>query len=202
MSIELPSPDQSVIARRLDIVRDLQALAGSDAVIADEDGRRAFETDALTAYRCMPLAVVLPSTTETVSKILKYCKANGDQGHGPRRRHVAVWRFAAVRRRDRPRRLQDEQGSRDRSREPLRARAVGHHQSRHLQCGLRRRLFLRTRSFEPGRLHARRQSRHEFRRRPLLEVWRHHQQCARRQDRAHGRRDRRYRRLASRCRRL
>jgi glycolate oxidase len=76
MSIELPSPDQSVIARRLDIVRDLQALAGSDAVIADEDGRRAFETDALTAYRCMPLAVVLPSTTETVSKILKYCKAN------------------------------------------------------------------------------------------------------------------------------
>ena len=71
MSIELPSPDQSVIARRLDIVRDLQGLAGADAVIADEDGRRAYETDALTAYRRMPLAVVLPSTTEEVSRVLK-----------------------------------------------------------------------------------------------------------------------------------
>ena len=30
-------------------------------MIADEDGRRAYETDALTAYRRMPLAVVLPA---------------------------------------------------------------------------------------------------------------------------------------------
>jgi glycolate oxidase len=42
-----------------------------------EDERRAFETDALTAYRKMPLAVVLPSTTEEVSAVLKFCHANG-----------------------------------------------------------------------------------------------------------------------------
>lgn len=77
MSIELPVPNESIIARRGEIVRALQALAGADAVIADEDGRRAFETDALTSYRRMPLAVVLPTTTETVSKVLKYAKANG-----------------------------------------------------------------------------------------------------------------------------
>jgi glycolate oxidase len=75
-SIELPSPDRSVMARRTNIVDDLQALVGPEAVIADEDGRRAFETDAFTAYKRLPLVVVLPSTTEEVAKVLKYAKAN------------------------------------------------------------------------------------------------------------------------------
>ncbi len=76
-SIELPLPEPSILARRDEIVRDLIAIAGRDSVIADEDGRRAYETDAFTAYRCMPLAVVLPVTTDGVSKVLKYCNANG-----------------------------------------------------------------------------------------------------------------------------
>ena len=54
-------PDQDVLARSDAIVEDLQRLVGAEAVIADEDGRRAFETDALTAYRRLPLAVVLPA---------------------------------------------------------------------------------------------------------------------------------------------
>ena len=37
----------------------------------------AFETDAFTAYRKMPLAVVLPSTTAEVSAVLKFCHENG-----------------------------------------------------------------------------------------------------------------------------
>ncbi len=32
--------------------------------ISSEDERRAYETDALTAYRALPLAVVLPRSTE------------------------------------------------------------------------------------------------------------------------------------------
>jgi glycolate oxidase len=76
-SIELPLPDPSVVGRRDAIARDLVALCGADAVISDEDGRRAFETDALTAYRRMPLAVVLPTSTEQVAAVLKYAKANG-----------------------------------------------------------------------------------------------------------------------------
>jgi len=76
-SIELQPPDRSVIARRGAIVRDLMALIGPEAVIADEDGRRTFETDALTAYKCLPLAVVLASSTEEVAKLLRYAKANG-----------------------------------------------------------------------------------------------------------------------------
>ena len=75
--IALPEPDRSVIARRDAIVADLSRLIGADLVIADEDGRRAFETDALTAYRRMPLAVVLPRTTEEVVRVMRYCSDAG-----------------------------------------------------------------------------------------------------------------------------
>ncbi len=65
------------MARRAEIVRDIEALVGAGSVIADEEGRRAFETDALTAYKRLPLVVVLPSTTDQVAQVLKYAKANG-----------------------------------------------------------------------------------------------------------------------------
>src|SRR5215813_1195909 len=38
---------------------------------------RPYETDGLTAYRCLPMVVVLPSTTEQVSRILAYCQGEG-----------------------------------------------------------------------------------------------------------------------------
>ncbi|MDX2258812.1 MAG: FAD-linked oxidase C-terminal domain-containing protein [Hyphomicrobiaceae bacterium] len=72
-TIRMPDPDPEIVARRADIVKELQAIAGVGAVVADDEGRRTFETDGLTAYRCMPLAVVLPETTETVSAVLRYC---------------------------------------------------------------------------------------------------------------------------------
>ena len=74
--IQMPVPDADIVGRRKSIVQDLTKLMGVDRVIADDDGRRAYETDALTAYRCMPLAVLLPRTTEEVSRALKYCHAN------------------------------------------------------------------------------------------------------------------------------
>ncbi len=70
---KLPDPDQKVLAQRDTIVRDLEQLVGARAVISDEEGRRAFESDALTAYRRVPLAVVLPASTQEVCKVLKYC---------------------------------------------------------------------------------------------------------------------------------
>jgi glycolate oxidase len=73
----LPVPDAGAIGRRPIIIEDLARLVGRDLLIADEDGRRAFETDALTAYRRLPMLVVLPRTTDDVSKILKYCFDNG-----------------------------------------------------------------------------------------------------------------------------
>ncbi|MDP4021638.1 FAD-linked oxidase C-terminal domain-containing protein [Methylobacterium sp. NEAU 140] len=77
MTIRFPEPDQTVIDRREAIVAGLRPLVAAEALIVSEDERRAFETDGLTAYRKMPLAVVLPSTTEEVAAVMAYCHANG-----------------------------------------------------------------------------------------------------------------------------
>jgi glycolate dehydrogenase FAD-linked subunit len=69
----LPEPDRDVLARFAAIIKDLEQLLGPDGVISKEEGRRAFEADALTAYRRVPLAVVLPRSTAEVAKVLKYC---------------------------------------------------------------------------------------------------------------------------------
>ena len=75
--VALPEPDRAILSRRDAIVADLRRLLGAGAVIADEDGRRAYETDALTAYRALPLAVLLPGSTEEVSRALRYCHQHG-----------------------------------------------------------------------------------------------------------------------------
>jgi glycolate oxidase len=74
--VQMPEPDRGVIGRRSVIVEDLIRLLGRDALILDEEGRRAYETDALTAYRSIPMIVALPRTAEEVSRLLKYCYDN------------------------------------------------------------------------------------------------------------------------------
>jgi glycolate oxidase len=77
MSISnLPDPDRAILARQNDIVKQLKRLVPNAVLIADEEGRRTFECDALTAYRCLPLAVVLPGSTEEVAAILRFCHQN------------------------------------------------------------------------------------------------------------------------------
>jgi glycolate oxidase len=76
MPLALPEPDHVVMRQRDAIVKDLRRLVGPGAIIDDEEGRRAYETDALTAYRRVPLAVALPTSTEEVSRLLRYCHAN------------------------------------------------------------------------------------------------------------------------------
>lgn len=76
--MEMPKPDDGVIARRLAIADDLRQLVpGPGGVIVDEDERRPWESDGLTAYQAMPLVVVLPETVEEVSAVLRYCHENG-----------------------------------------------------------------------------------------------------------------------------
>ena len=58
--MQMPEPDAAIIARKAEIVRRLQAVLPADAVIHDPAEVRAYECDALTAYRCPPLAAVLP----------------------------------------------------------------------------------------------------------------------------------------------
>jgi glycolate oxidase len=77
MSIAFPVPDAAIVARREAIIAGLAPLVAPEALVTTEDERRAFETDGLTAYRKMPLAVVLPSTTAEVSAVMAFCHANG-----------------------------------------------------------------------------------------------------------------------------
>jgi len=70
-------PNADVLRKKDDFINSLKKLLPERAVVADEDGRRAFETDALTAYKQIPMAVVLPSTTEEVSKVLNFCHLAG-----------------------------------------------------------------------------------------------------------------------------
>jgi glycolate oxidase len=77
MTIAFPTPDASIIERRDAIIAGLVPLLPPEALITSEDERRAFDTDALTSYRRMPLAVVLPSSTEEVSAVMRYCHENG-----------------------------------------------------------------------------------------------------------------------------
>jgi len=77
MSIPFPVPDQTILARRDEIIAGLGPLLPPEGLIVTLDERRAFETDALTAYRHVPLAVALPRTTEEVSAVLRYCHEHG-----------------------------------------------------------------------------------------------------------------------------
>jgi len=74
--LSMPNPDLAVLQRRNDIVKQLKRLVPDASLITDLEGRRTFESDALTAYRCLPLAVVLPTSTEEVSQILRFCHEN------------------------------------------------------------------------------------------------------------------------------
>jgi glycolate oxidase len=71
--MRMPEPDRDVIARRAAIAADLRQIVPGEGVIHDEDERRVYETDGLTAYRELPLLTVLPSDTQQVSRVLRYC---------------------------------------------------------------------------------------------------------------------------------
>jgi glycolate oxidase len=75
--MKMPTPDGAVIQRRAEIVEALQRIVPGEGVIVSEAERRAYESDGLTAYRQIPLIVVLPSTVEQVAAVLRYCKRTG-----------------------------------------------------------------------------------------------------------------------------
>ncbi|MAL61868.1 MAG: FAD-binding oxidoreductase [Alphaproteobacteria bacterium] len=75
--MRMPEPNNDVLSRRTEIVSDLRRILPAECVIAEEEELRAYECDGLTAYRQLPLIVVLPETTEQVSDVLQYCYGEG-----------------------------------------------------------------------------------------------------------------------------
>ena len=75
--MEMPTPNASVLSRKAQIVERLQSVLPPSAVIHAESQVRAYECDALTAYKCPPLCAVLPASTEEVAAALKVCHDMG-----------------------------------------------------------------------------------------------------------------------------
>src|SRR5579885_2287070 len=72
--MRMPEPDTGVIARRAEIAAALREIVPGEGVVSEEEERRPYESDGLTAYPPLPLLVVLPSTTEQVARVLRYCR--------------------------------------------------------------------------------------------------------------------------------
>ena len=77
MSLKMPELDAQVLARREEVVAALRAIVPGEGVIASERAMKPYESDGLTAYRQLPMVVVLPETTEQVARILRYCHEQG-----------------------------------------------------------------------------------------------------------------------------
>ena len=75
--MEMPTPDSTILARKARVVERLRDVLPSNAVIDDPMETRAYECDALTAYRCPPMVAVLPATTAEVSDVLRICHQEG-----------------------------------------------------------------------------------------------------------------------------
>ena len=169
-------------------MRALRAIVPGEGVIAAEPEMRPYESDGLTAYRQLPMVVVLPETVEQVCGVLRYCHAEGikvvPRGAGTSLSGGALplgdgvllgmAKFNRIREIDFANRVVVvEPGVTNLAI----TQAVEHS-----------RLLLRARPVLADRLHHRRQCGGEFRRRALPQIRRDHQQRAGLRDRADDRR--------------
>ena len=75
--MQMPAPNPAILARKARVVQRLQEVLPADSVIHDERETRAYECDALTAYRCPPMVAVLPGSTQEVADVLRICHSEG-----------------------------------------------------------------------------------------------------------------------------
>ncbi len=77
MSVAMPEPAARVLDQRSLLLARLAEALPADGLIGDPSETLAYECDALTAYRCPPLAVTLPRSTAEVAAILRICHKMG-----------------------------------------------------------------------------------------------------------------------------
>ena len=75
--MDMPAPRPERLAKKETLITRLREVLPNDAVIHHEAELRAYECDALSAYRCPPMAAVLPASTEEVSGVLRICHDMG-----------------------------------------------------------------------------------------------------------------------------
>ncbi len=70
MPLEMPAPEPEILSRRDELLSRLTRILPAQSIIADETARRAYECDAFTMYRALPLVVALPETVPQVQAIM------------------------------------------------------------------------------------------------------------------------------------
>jgi glycolate oxidase len=70
MTLLMPAPEPEILSRRDELLARLRAILPAQSVIADEIARRAYDCDAFTMYRALPLVVALPETVAQVRAIM------------------------------------------------------------------------------------------------------------------------------------
>lgn len=75
--MQMPAVNADILSRKAEIVAKLRQVLPENAVIDDPFETKAYECDALSAYRCPPLAVVLPTSTAETAIALKACHEMG-----------------------------------------------------------------------------------------------------------------------------
>ena len=86
-NLKMPKIDNRVIQNRDQIIKDLGKFISKKNILSHQDEIKPYETDGLTAYKQKPLIVILPGTTEEVSKILlnfpRLSKTQSAEGNAP-----------------------------------------------------------------------------------------------------------------------
>ena len=75
--MDMPIPNAGILSRKDAIVARLLTVLPRDSVISDPAETLAYECDGLSAYRCAPLAAVLPRSTAEVAAVLRICHQIG-----------------------------------------------------------------------------------------------------------------------------
>ncbi len=75
--MQMPQADKATISRRKQIADSLRTMVPAGCVIDSEASMKAYDSDGLSAYRQMPLVVVLPETTAQVAAVMKWCRDEG-----------------------------------------------------------------------------------------------------------------------------
>ncbi|KAF0130800.1 MAG: D-lactate dehydrogenase (Cytochrome), partial [Methylocystaceae bacterium] len=70
MTLFMPKPEPAIMSRRNELIARLGAILPRESLIVDEVARRAYECDAFTMYRALPLVVTLPESVEQVRAIM------------------------------------------------------------------------------------------------------------------------------------
>ena len=75
--MNLPQPDPQKLLLREELIRQLKRALQPDQVIHRAEDLIVYECDALSAYRQLPMAVVLPASTQEVAAAVRVCAGLG-----------------------------------------------------------------------------------------------------------------------------